>query len=195
MPLAKAEKQPLTTERLREQLGRLGGTPFKLGELKNHLAGEVMLPVSELNRLRREVVAELERQRAQPKRWTLESWSRRPPSLGTATDRQTPDARRRTPQSDLIVLVRNLAQLEAALKCGVATVYCEFENPKKYREAVTLFHTARGCAAIVQPPASSIAAQPSWSPRRASSRRARNGCSNRCAPATPTAISSATTTT
>ena len=37
MPLAKAEKQPLTIERLREQLGRLGGTPFKLGELKNFL--------------------------------------------------------------------------------------------------------------------------------------------------------------
>ena len=55
MPLAKAEKQPLTTERLREQLGRLGGTPFKLGELKNHLTGEVLLPVSELNRLRREI--------------------------------------------------------------------------------------------------------------------------------------------
>ena len=35
MPLARAEKQPLTTDRLREQLGRLGGTPFKLGELKN----------------------------------------------------------------------------------------------------------------------------------------------------------------
>jgi len=34
MPLAKAEKQPLGMERLREQLGRLGGTPFKLGELK-----------------------------------------------------------------------------------------------------------------------------------------------------------------
>ena len=60
MPLAQAEKQPLTTERLREQLGRLGGTPFKLGELKNELAGEVLLPVSELNRLRREAVAELE---------------------------------------------------------------------------------------------------------------------------------------
>jgi putative protease len=45
----------------------------------------------------------------------------------------------------LIVLIRNLAQLEAALACGVTTVYCEFEDPKKYREAVTLFHTARGC--------------------------------------------------
>ena len=62
--LVQAEKHPLTTERLREQLGRLGGTPFKLGELKNNLSGDVMLPVSELNRLRREVAAELEKQRA-----------------------------------------------------------------------------------------------------------------------------------
>jgi putative protease len=46
----------------------------------------------------------------------------------------------------LIVLVRNLSQLDAALKCGVTTVYCEFEDPKKYREAVTTFHTAYGCA-------------------------------------------------
>ena len=29
-----AEKQPLSDEKLREQLGRLGGTPFELGELK-----------------------------------------------------------------------------------------------------------------------------------------------------------------
>ena len=70
-PLARAEKRPLTTQRMREQLGRLGGTPFKLGELKNHLQGDVLLPVSELNRLRRESVARLEKLRAQPKRWTL----------------------------------------------------------------------------------------------------------------------------
>ena len=49
MPLAVAEKQPLSTEKLREQLGRLGGTPFELGGLENHLSGAVMLPVSELN--------------------------------------------------------------------------------------------------------------------------------------------------
>jgi putative protease len=34
------------------------------------------------------------------------------------------------------VLVRNLTQLDAALSCGVETLYCEFEDPKKYREAV-----------------------------------------------------------
>ena len=51
--LAEAHKQPMTTERLRHQLGRLGGTAFKLGELKNLLQGDVLLPMSELNRLRR----------------------------------------------------------------------------------------------------------------------------------------------
>ncbi len=60
MPLVPAGKQPLTTGRLSEQLGRLGGTPFKLGELKNHLIGDVLLPLSELNRLRRSAVTELE---------------------------------------------------------------------------------------------------------------------------------------
>src|SRR5262245_40158979 len=43
--LAAAQKQPLTTERLRDQLGRLGGTPFELGRLENRLEGEVILPV------------------------------------------------------------------------------------------------------------------------------------------------------
>ncbi|HEY5041956.1 MAG TPA: DUF3656 domain-containing protein [Verrucomicrobiae bacterium] len=145
MPLAKAEKLPLTGEKLRDQLGRLGGTPFKLGELKNFLAGEVLLPVSELNRLRREFVVELEKLRARPKRWILNN------RRDAETRSENPVSKISAPQrlggenSELVVLVRNLVQLEAALKCGVDTIYCEFEDPKKYREAVTLFHTARGC--------------------------------------------------
>jgi putative protease len=144
MPLVPAEKQPLTTGRLRDQLGRLGGTPFHLGDLLNQLAGAVMLPVSELNRLRREVAAELERQRVRPKRWQLRDGATRFAEhalLKSPTNQQSPAG-----DPHLIVLVRSLPQLEAALKCGVTTVYCDFENPKKYREAVILFHTARGCA-------------------------------------------------
>src|SRR5207247_2050226 len=41
----------------------------------------------------------------------------------------------------LAVLVRTLAQLDAALQCGVQTLYCEFEDLKKYREAVQRFRT------------------------------------------------------
>ncbi len=183
LPLAKAEKQPLTTERLCEQLGRLGGTPFKLGELKNNLSGEVLLPVSELNRLRREIAAELERLRTQPKRWTLNavggtgvtpvvsgvapetgqrgptapSPSRHPQSTSHDEIRRDAEFNPRDAGSTLIALVRNLPQLEAALQCGVTTIYCEFEDPKKYHEAVTLFHSARSCS-VSQP--STLNSQP-----------------------------------
>ncbi len=162
-PLAAAEKQPLTTERLTEQLGRLGGTPFKLGELHNQLEGAVIVPVSELNRLRREVAVELERQRALPKRWRLQptanvvaGFSLR---IGETTEAvaSDPTAAQARPKgrdsergdSELIVLVRTLPQLEAALRCGVTTLYCEFEDPKRYREAVTTFHTARSCQSAI----------------------------------------------
>jgi putative protease len=140
MPLAVAEKLPLATEKLREQLGRLGGTPFKLGELKNFLSGEVLLPVSELNRLRRELVTELEKLRAQPKRWQLNVGQASRLSL---TESKKRDGDRRDACPTLIVLVRNLAQLEAALKCGVTTIYCEFEDPKKYREAVRMCRASK----------------------------------------------------
>jgi putative protease len=152
MPLAKAEKVPLTEEKLRSQLGRLGGTPFKLGALKNFLSGEVLVPVSELNRLRREFVAGLEKLRAQPKRWTLVA-----ADVNRRTNLENVRAFTSAATAQLIVLVRNLAQLDAALKCGATTLYCEFEDPKKYREAVTLFHTARGCSvpsSILNPPSS-----------------------------------------
>ena len=160
MPLVKAEKLPLTGARLSDQLGRLGGTPFKLGELKNFLTGEVLLPVSELNRLRREFVAELERLRSLPKRWTLNDCRRR----GDESQTEEKISQRLLTSSptnpELIVLVRNLGQLEAALKCGVTTIYCEFEDPKKYREAVTLFHTSRGCESAIRNPQSAIFVAP-----------------------------------
>ncbi|MCD6052029.1 MAG: yhbU, partial [Verrucomicrobia bacterium] len=141
--LAVAEKTPLSTERLKEQLGRLGGTPFRLGELTNHLEGNVILPVSELNRMRREVAVELEAQAAAPKHWTLVSEPVSAKWSAPVAEVQAGNAA--TKGMELIVLVRNLAQLETALTCGAETIYCEFEDPKKYREAVTLYHTARGC--------------------------------------------------
>ncbi len=133
-PLVAAEKQPLSTERLRDQLGRLGGTPFELGELTNQLEGAVHLAVSELNDLRRRVVADLDAQRAAPKRWTLRE----------KVERLDPKPLERVEVNalhpELIVVVRSLAQLEAALACeGVETFYCEFENPKHYRDALTRF--------------------------------------------------------
>jgi putative protease len=178
--LSRAEKQPLTTQRLREQLARLGGTPFNLDELKNNLEGDVLLPLSELNRMRREAVNELETLRAQRKKWMLKAEGLKPLVVGkhesgiwlphSKTSRTEqgagervsvlecgspmplfPKVQARTNRYELIVLVRNLAQLEAILNAEVKTVYCEFENPKRYREAVELARN-KGTEIFVAPP-------------------------------------------
>ena len=59
MALQTAFKRPLTEKLLREQLGRMGETEFVLGEIYNKLVGQTILPVSELNRLRRELVEKI----------------------------------------------------------------------------------------------------------------------------------------
>ncbi len=146
MILSRADKQPLSAERLRRQLGRLGGTGFELSDLSNSLEGAVLLPISELNRLRRLAVNELQTLRSRPKRWKLIPCQRRqgpgvqaPADVPAVGGPATP-AR----EGNLIVLVRDLRQLETAIASGVETVYCEFENPRKYREAVTLFRRSPG---------------------------------------------------
>jgi putative protease len=132
MPLAEAHTKPLTTERLQEQFRRLGNTPFCLGDLTNHLNCAVMLPVSELNHMRREIVVQLEALRSQPKRWQLNSNASLQDLLPRTTTRVAPTS------PSLIVLVRNLKQLQAALQAGIEILYCEFEDPRAYRKAVQL---------------------------------------------------------
>jgi putative protease len=184
MPLARAQNQPLTTERLREQLGRLGGTPFALGTLENALQGEVILPMSELNRLRRELADKMESLRAQPPRWILLPSRQGGKHCAVAQTSQSAVSRVSKPadlltagfadlevgdtagletcatspgglhhKARLIVLVRDMAQLEAAMASATQIIYCEFEDPKKYREAVTRLRVARPQAEIfVAPP-------------------------------------------
>lgn len=130
LPLAAAEKQPLTPEKLREQLGRLGGTPFKLGTLTSHLQGSLIVPLSELNRLRRDIVATLEKLRAAPRRWTMNAELKKPDFTSHQPTPATPE---------LVAVIRLLEQLDAAWASGARTIYCEFENPKHYRDAVARF--------------------------------------------------------
>lgn len=144
IPLVEAHSKPLTTERLQEQFGRLGNTPFKLGKLDNHLTDAAMIPVSELNRMRREIVDRLEQLRIQPKQWTLDETKSFTDLLPSHTSQtQTPE---------LIILVRNFKQLETVLKTGIQTVYCEFEDPRAYRQAVELTRQSSNAEIWVAPP-------------------------------------------
>ncbi|MBL9213177.1 MAG: U32 family peptidase [Opitutaceae bacterium] len=144
VPLEKAETQPLTPERLAEQLGRLGGTPFRLGQLDSRLEGRLILPVRELNRLRREAAIALDTLRAQPRRWQLTNAAIQP-------ERPAPVAPASEPE--LIAVIRLPEQLDAVWAAGIRTVYCEFENPKRYRDAVVRFRELQAAAAAGAPSA------------------------------------------
>ena len=132
IPLEAATRQALDVTRCQDQLGRLGGTAYRLGAMRLDLEGPVHLPLSELNRIRREIVRQIDEKRSQPHPWRLNPGadtilSLTPPPEGLNPTDIAPE---------LILLVRSMPQLEAALSLQPATLYCEFENPKHYRDAV-----------------------------------------------------------
>ena len=59
-PLETARQHALTIAVLREQLGRLGGTPFELRTITAEIQGRPMVPLSVLGQLRRQLVAALD---------------------------------------------------------------------------------------------------------------------------------------
>jgi putative protease len=131
--LEPAAKHPLSSEKLVEQLGRLGDSSFELGTLDNQLEGDCHVAVSALNQLRRALVKQLETAAAiKPERpkitTTYQDLLPSTSDVGSSTfDAPT-----------LSVLCRTLHQVTAALECGVGTLYCDFEDPRRYKDAVTL---------------------------------------------------------
>ncbi len=65
-PLPEAMKHPLTAETLIEQFGRLGKTPYQLRHLEAKLDGRAMIPLSELGKLRHEMVRQLDAAVSEP---------------------------------------------------------------------------------------------------------------------------------
>ncbi|MEB3151330.1 MAG: U32 family peptidase, partial [Sphaerospermopsis sp.] len=147
--LVEAHTKPLTTEKLREQFGRLGNTPFHLGTLENKIMGNVILPVSELNKMRRELVTRLQILRSKPQVWQINhdhQWQDLLKIVGD--DKSVTDA-----DVSLIILVRSMKQLIAVLDSNVETIYCEFEDPRNYQAAVKLCRdTQKSVNLYIAPP-------------------------------------------
>ena len=181
-----AQKHPLTESLLRDQFGRLGETPFERARVNGLVkpAG-AMVPLSVLNDLRRQASKMLIDLRsgshtasvAEPD--VLENVRREIRAHFPAVPAPAADA------PSLHVLVRTMAQLDAALAWRspasgqpVASVYCDFEDVRKYKAAVA---AARAAGAARSP----------WRPS-ASSSRARAGFCSKLPNAPPTPSSFAT---
>lgn len=125
--LEHARSRPLNAEFLFQQLGRLGNTPFHLESLDYQLDGEVILPVSELNRMRRALVEQLE---------TPELVRRGVTSVAVGDLLPKSEATSAGPMQ-LRVLCRDEAQLEAALDEDADLIYLDLEDVRRYRDVVT----------------------------------------------------------
>jgi putative protease len=134
-PLQAAQKHPLSEDVLRQHLGKLGDTPFTLGGIESQLEGGLILPVSELNQMRRELVSQL----------NGSIQATQPAAAASATAGSDTDPA--TPLTDpgphvLLALCRTPEQIEAALAVGLPRVYLDFEDIRRYADAVSAIRDA-----------------------------------------------------
>ncbi|MBX7246392.1 MAG: U32 family peptidase [Candidatus Sumerlaeaceae bacterium] len=131
-PAEAAAERPLTSEVLRTQLDRFGNTPFSLAGLNNQIEGEIMVPFSRLNSLRRRAAEALELRRRVPRerREVVVSLEEMRQQLGKGEGGTT------VKDQQLSVLCRTLEQVSAAAaNSNVYTIYTDFEDARLHREA------------------------------------------------------------
>lgn len=121
-PLEPAEKRPLTREVIEAQFSRLGGTGYSLGACSYELEEGLMLPLSILNRMRRELVEALPAASNESTARAPMVW---PGWQGDFAPIKATDKYR------LSVLCREAEQAYAAAATGVKRVYLDFKDMRQ----------------------------------------------------------------
>jgi putative protease len=151
LPLAPAETKAADLDLFRAQLGRLGGTIYRLRGLEANISARPMVPMSLLNQLRRELVARLdEAASAVPARCVaLEPvLSELCAPIAAERERQLRSWQLHPAPVQLSVLCRRTEQIEAAAHLGISTIYADYQDIKQYSEAVAAARRGPGRALI-----------------------------------------------
>ncbi|AFV11559.1 peptidase U32 [Thermacetogenium phaeum DSM 12270] len=120
----KARKHELTPEILRAQLDRLGNTPFQLKKLECELEPGVMLPLSEINAVRRSLTAALEEKHLQKYRRRLpQDLTKREEGYWSGLQARARDVQKVIRRPSLAVAVSDLPSLQAAAAGGADIIY------------------------------------------------------------------------
>ncbi|WP_310830429.1 DUF3656 domain-containing U32 family peptidase [Paenibacillus pedocola] len=142
--LETAQKRPMDAALLEEQFGRLGGTVFQLEALESQLEGDVIVPMRELNSIRRQAVELLAGERPKPPVYV----KRAVEVYGDAFRRGAAGPRG---EAELTALCRSLPQVQAALEAGVRSIYADFEFIKQFPAAVDAVRAAGASIALATP--------------------------------------------
>lgn len=121
-----ARTQPLTDELARRGLAKTGGTPFYLRGLTCDIQGNITLPISALNRMRKDALEQLERLRGE----------REPLPCDAALPIMEP-ARHRVEPSELRLRFRSYAQLGEEMVSAAAKVILPVEEIDKHRGVIS----------------------------------------------------------
>jgi len=149
--LAVAETRAADLSLFQTQLGRLGGTTYQLGDLKAAIQGRPMVPMSLLNRLRRELVARLDEAAATMPARTIAPEPVLPRLLEPILAERERQMRMPKQGPDLVelsVLCRRTEQIESAVALGISTIYADYQDVKRYAEAVAAVGRSSRPAAI-----------------------------------------------
>jgi putative protease len=139
--LTEASNKPITTEVLIAQLSRLGDTPYELASLENEMEGDCHIPISALNQLRRDLISNLEQIKNQPRQYRGRQSSIVNHQSSLGIEHLFPSRPNTTllDKPSLSILTRTLEQLEAAISCSPSQIYCDFEDPRRYKDAIEIF--------------------------------------------------------
>ncbi|MBK1792210.1 peptidase U32 family protein [Persicirhabdus sediminis] len=129
--LEAAQNRPLNDETLAKQLGRLGGTDYQLAGIDNQLQGDVIMPLSALNRLRRALVEALDKQGPIAKNEPAKAQP-----TGTLAELMPKREDRPKEPTELTVLCRNMEQIDTCLAANVTTLYADFMDIRLYKDVV-----------------------------------------------------------
>ena len=153
--LGSSQKRPTTIAFLREQLGRLGNTPYELAELHVDLQGNPFVPSSLLNELRRRAVEKLvATQSALPQVKVNDALSLLNAAKEMPRQRSKgsePFERSTTLLSQLHLLVRTPEQLDAAIATRPASITLDYLELYGLRPAVERVQTAGITARVASP--------------------------------------------
>ncbi|MBU5444386.1 U32 family peptidase [Paenibacillus sp. MSJ-34] len=150
LPLEAALKRPMDAALLEEQFGRLGGTLFQLERLDVQLHGDVIVPMRELNALRRRAVELLGGERALPPVYVkraVDVYADAKPAHGDAAR----PAAAAAGQPRLAALCRTLEQVRAAAETEIGMIYADFEFIKQFPAALETARAAGKAIALATP--------------------------------------------
>ncbi len=139
MSVSRAESKPLSRTSIEAQLKKLGGTAFEAHEIMFEIDDDIFIPLSELNSLRREAIAQLEGVRVQ--KWKRDC-SKPKISPGNIKPKSKPI---------LSVNTSSLECLEAAVDSGADVIYIGELEKEDYSCAIE-YGRRKGVSVFISTP-------------------------------------------